>query len=61
MLAKKYSDTGGLLAEEDAKALTKMYVKYGELSQESEKIQIKSVQTEKMKLVSKKSLARLLF
>ena len=36
MLAKKYSDTGGLLAEEDAKALTKMYVKYGELSQESE-------------------------
>ena len=61
MLAKKYSDTGGLLAEEDAKALTKMYVKYGELSQESEKIQIKSVQTEKMKLVSKKLLARLLF
>ena len=47
MLAKKYSDTGGLLAEEDAKALTKMYVNYGELSQESEKIQIKSVQTEK--------------
>lgn len=42
MLAKKYSDTGGLLAEEDAKALTKMYVRYGELSQESEKLGIKS-------------------
>jgi len=38
MLAKKYSDTGGLLAEEDAKALTKMYVEYGELSQESERL-----------------------
>lgn len=47
MLAKKYSDTGGLLAEEDAKALTKMYVKYGEFSQESEKLQIKNVKTEK--------------
>jgi hypothetical protein len=47
MLAKKYSDTGGLLAEEDAKALTKMYVRYGEFSQESEKLQIKSVKTEK--------------
>jgi hypothetical protein len=47
MLAKKYSDTGGLLAEEDAKALTKMYVQYGELSQESEKIQIKNSKTEK--------------
>lgn len=38
MLAKKYSDTGGLLAEEDAQALTKMYIKYGELSQESEQL-----------------------
>ena len=47
MLAKKYSDTGGLLAEDDAKALTKMYVRYGELSQESEKLQIKNVKTEK--------------
>lgn len=46
MLAKKYSDTGGLLAEEDAKALTKMYVKYGELSQESERKNLKSDQTE---------------
>lgn len=42
MLAKKYSDTGGLLPEEDAKALTKMYIRYGELSQESERIRIKS-------------------
>jgi hypothetical protein len=49
MLAKKYSDTGGLLAEEDAKALTKMYVEYGELSQENEKLQIKNVKSEKNK------------
>ncbi len=49
MLAKKYSDTGGLLAEEDAKALTEMYVKYGELSQESERLQIKNVKTDKDK------------
>ena len=47
MLAKKYSDTGGLMAEDDAKELTKMYVRYGELSQESEKIQIKNNQSEK--------------
>jgi hypothetical protein len=49
MLAKKYSDTGGLLAEEDAKALTKMYVEYGELSQESERLQMKNVKTDKDK------------
>ena len=42
MLAKKYSDTGGLLPEEDAKALTKMYIRYGELTQEAERIRIKS-------------------
>jgi hypothetical protein len=42
MLAKKYSDTGGLLAEDDAKALTKMYIKYGELSQENEKLNVKT-------------------
>ena len=42
MLAKKYSDTGGLLPEDDAKALTKMYIRYGELSQESERIRIKT-------------------
>lgn len=47
MLAKKYSDTGGLMPEEDAKALTKMYVRYGELSQESERIRIKSKISEK--------------
>lgn len=42
MLAKKYSDTGGLLALEDAKSLTTMYVKYGELSQENERIGVKT-------------------
>lgn len=41
MLAKKYSDTGGLLAEEDAKNLTKMYIRYGEISQENEKLNAK--------------------
>lgn len=46
MLAKKYSDTGGLLAEEDAKALTKMYVKYGELSQQAEQLTWKSGQND---------------
>jgi len=40
MLAKKYSDTGGLLAEEDAKSLTNMYIKYGEMSNEIERLQI---------------------
>jgi hypothetical protein len=46
MLAKKYSDTGGLLPEDDAKALTKMYITYGELSQESERIRLKTNLTE---------------
>ncbi len=32
MLAKKYSDSGGLMAEEDAQALTRLYVKFGEIS-----------------------------
>jgi hypothetical protein len=48
MLAKKYSDTGGLLAEEDAKSLTNMYIKYGEMSNEIEKLQI-SPESEKFK------------
>lgn len=48
MLAKKYSDTGGLLAEQDAKSLTAMYIRYGELSQENEKLNVKtSGRTEK--------------
>jgi hypothetical protein len=42
MLAKKYSDTGGLLAEEDAKSLTGMYIRYGELSQENERLNAKT-------------------
>ena len=31
MLAKKYSDTGGLLTEEDAKLLTRRYSELGEM------------------------------
>jgi hypothetical protein len=41
MLAKKYSDTGGLLTEEDAKSLTANYVKYGEVLNEYQKLSIK--------------------
>jgi predicted RNase H-like nuclease (RuvC/YqgF family) len=41
MLAKKYSDAGGLLTEEDAKELTANYVKYGEISSEFQKLSAK--------------------
>jgi hypothetical protein len=42
MLAKKYSDTGGLLTEEDAKGLTANYVKYGEILNEFQKLNVKT-------------------
>ena len=41
MLAKKYSDSGGLLAEEDAKFLAQRYVDYGSLVNEFQKLQLK--------------------
>jgi len=43
MLAKKYSDTGGLLAEADAEALTKNYGKLGSLEAELTSITLKPV------------------
>jgi hypothetical protein len=45
MLAKKYSDTGGLLTEEDAKGLTANYVKYGEILNEFQKLNVKTKKT----------------
>ena len=47
MLAKKYSDTGGLLTEEDARELSASYVKYGELSAEFQKISARTKKTDK--------------
>jgi hypothetical protein len=38
MLAKKYSDTGGLLTEVDAKHLSGLYIKFGELSSDFQKV-----------------------
>ena len=49
MLAKKYSDSGGLLAEDDAKFLANKYVEYGSLSNEFQKLQLKKNQSEKDK------------
>jgi len=49
MLAKKYSDTGGLLTEDDAKHLSGLYVKFGELSSEFQKINSKLKKTDKDK------------
>ena len=47
MLAKKYSDTGGLLAEEDARFLSKKYVDYGALTNEFQKLQLKKSKNDK--------------
>ena len=41
MLAKKYSDSGGLMAEEDAQALTRLYLKFGELSNDVTRLMAK--------------------
>jgi hypothetical protein len=49
MLAKKYSDTGGLLTEEDARELTASYVKFGELSSEFQKVSAKTNSSQKDK------------
>ena len=45
MLAKKYSDTGGLLTEEDAKELSSMYLKFGEKSASFQKLSAKTKPT----------------
>jgi hypothetical protein len=41
MLAKKYSDSGGLMAEEDAQSLTRLYLKFGELSNDVTRLMAK--------------------
>lgn len=49
MLAKKYSDTGGVLAEEEAKNLTKLYAQIAEVELEIEKLSAKAKLTKKDK------------
>tara|TARA_Y100000004_G_scaffold49100_1_gene54061 strand:+ start:1777 stop:2592 length:816 start_codon:yes stop_codon:yes gene_type:complete len=49
MLAKKYSDSGGLMPEEDAQALTRLYMKFGEYSNELGRLNTKSSKTAKDK------------
>lgn len=46
MLAKKYSDTGGLLSEEDAQELSGLYLKFGEKSGEFQKLSAKTKPTD---------------
>jgi|TARA_A100001015_G_C15036364_1_gene736489 hypothetical protein len=45
MLAKKYSDTGGLLSEEDAMELTRLYAKLAEMQNKWLKIDIKKTKS----------------
>lgn len=47
MLAKKYSDSGGLMPEEDAQELTRLYMKFGEYSTELGRLNTKSSKTQK--------------
>ena len=49
MLAKKYSDAGGLMAEEDAKALSRAYMKFGESATDLQRLTTKSNQSDKDK------------
>ena len=49
MLSKKYSDAGGLMAEEDAKALSRLYMKFAELSTELTRLTTKPTKTTKEK------------
>lgn len=46
MLSKKYSDSGGLMAEEDAKNLSRMYMKFAELTTDLTRLTTKNNQTE---------------
>tara|TARA_Y100001938_G_C8101618_1_gene442296 strand:- start:5943 stop:6704 length:762 start_codon:yes stop_codon:yes gene_type:complete len=47
MLAKKYSDSGGLLSEEDAKYLTRMYSELGDLQNKFSRLSAKPKKTKK--------------
>ena len=49
MLAKKYSDSGGLMSEDDATALSRAYIKFGECTTELTRLTSKSSQTDKDK------------
>ena len=49
MLAKKYSDSGGLMSEEDAGDLSRAYIKFGEYTTELTRLTSKSSQTDKDK------------
>lgn len=53
MLAKKYSDTGGLLSEEDATGLTRLYAKLADIQNRWMKLDIKK---KKSSLEEKKSV-----
>ena len=57
MLANKYTDTGGLVAEEDAKSLAKSYGKLGEIQSEYTRL---STKTGKKTKEDKERLAQLL-
>lgn len=47
MLSKKYSDSGGLMAEEDASALTRLYMKFGEITNDLTRLTTKAKKTDK--------------
>ena len=47
MLAKKYSDSGGLLTEEDAKQLTKLYASLGEMQTKYTRLSSKAKKSKK--------------
>jgi hypothetical protein len=49
MLAKKYSDSGGLMAEEDAKALSRAYMKFGESANDLQRLTTKTNKSDKDK------------
>lgn len=47
MLSKKYSDSGGLMAEEDAKDLSRLYMKFAELSNDLTRLTTKPSKTKR--------------
>ena len=59
MLAKKYSDSGGLLSEEDAKYLTKKYGELGDLQTKYTRLSTKSKKTKADEAREKKLLGEM--
>ena len=47
MLSKKYSDSGGLMAEEDAKDLSRLYMKFAELTNDLTRLTTKPSKTKR--------------